>query len=114
MGPVGFRGETNGYNFLLVRARSRVGLDGATPRRRLACVILADFLSNCDRVSGLSAYAKKYAYRYFGPRKRRALSMTGLLSSSLSHGSSSVNSVTHWRQEHVILVMSVPLPGLRL
>jgi hypothetical protein len=34
--------------------------------------------------------------------------MTRLLSSSLSHGSSSVNIVTHWRQEQGILVMSVP------
>ena len=34
--------------------------------------------------------------------------MTSLLSSSLSHGNSSVNIVTHCRQEQGIFVMSVP------
>jgi len=34
--------------------------------------------------------------------------MTSRLSSSLSHGNSSVNIVTHCRQEHGILLMSVP------
>ena len=34
--------------------------------------------------------------------------MINVLSASVSHGNSSVNRVTHWRQEHGMRVMSVP------
>ena len=39
MGRVGFRGRTRRYAFLLFRARSRAGVDGATPRRRSGVVV---------------------------------------------------------------------------
>jgi hypothetical protein len=45
MGRVGFRGRTRRYAFLLVRARSGAGGDGATLRRRPACVIFWQIFS---------------------------------------------------------------------
>ena len=39
MGRVGFRGRTRRYAFLLIRARSGVGVAGAIPHRRPAGVI---------------------------------------------------------------------------
>ena len=60
MGRVGFRGRTRRYTFLLVRACSGAGVDGATPRRRPACVIFGGFPRQLrHRVPDLSAYATK-------------------------------------------------------
>ena len=45
----------------------------------------------------------------FQPHQAQSASpITSSRSRPCSHGSSSVNIVTHWRQEHGILVMSVP------
>jgi hypothetical protein len=69
MGRVGFSARTRRYVVLLVRPRSGAGVDGATPRRRPACVILADLLGNCAIVFLICPLMRqKCAFRYFGPR----------------------------------------------
>jgi hypothetical protein len=65
MGRVGFRGRTRRYAFLQVRARSGAV---STPRRRPACVILADSLAIATVVFPICPLMlQKCAFRYFGP-----------------------------------------------
>src|SRR5438270_9601866 len=61
MGRVGFRGRTRRYAFLLVRARSCAGVDGATHAGDPHASFLADFLGNCAIVFPIRLLSYKNA-----------------------------------------------------
>ena len=62
----------------------------------------------CFHCGNLLGFCSVQTARFQPHQAQSASPMTSLLSSSPSHGSSSVNIVTHCRQEQGILVMSVP------
>src|SRR5439155_18222644 len=69
-------------------------------------IIRRRYSRNALRFSALRAYS--HALRFQPHQAHSASPITNSRSRPLSHGNSSVNIVTHCRQDHGILVMSVP------